>query len=130
MKMSPVPQVAIYVVTQEKRGSERRRWLGFGWHGAAVLLVRSGTACRAPTEETAKAKRTMSGCEPSIESVVRRYVGTGRNACATERRTSKRNAACYDFGLVARCLLATVVRDFVAHVAQPVRMLANPSDGP
>jgi hypothetical protein len=66
MKMSPVPQVAIYVVTQEKRGSERRRWLGFGWHGAAVLLVRSGTACRAPTEETAKAKRTMSGCEPSI----------------------------------------------------------------
>jgi hypothetical protein len=42
--------------------------------------------------------------------------------------------ACYDFGLVARCLLAAVMRDFVAHVAandaQPQGAAANPSDGP
>jgi hypothetical protein len=41
------------------------------------------------------------------------------DTCATGK-------ACYDFGLVARRLWATVMRDFVA---QPVRVVANPSDG-
>jgi hypothetical protein len=59
-------------------------------HGVQALLARSGTACRAPTEETARAKRTMSRCVPGILRLWRVAAwGTGRNACATERRKTK-----------------------------------------
>jgi len=34
--------------------------------GAVVIVARSGTACRAPTEETATAKGTMPRRAPSI----------------------------------------------------------------
>ena len=34
--------------------------------GARVIVARSGTACRAPTEETATAKRTVSCSAPNI----------------------------------------------------------------
>ncbi len=119
--------------------------------GMPVLLKgKFKGAGRRPAVRKAKAKRTMSRSAPSIAITLRFCVGTGRNACATERpccprtgvvftcrlladacaterRASKRNAACYDFGLVARYLLAILKRNFVA---QPVRMLANPSDGP
>src|ERR1700746_374904 len=64
------------------------------------------SACATEKNDVARA--------PSIGDRGACYVGTGRNACATERRTSKRNAVCYDFGVVARCLLAAVMWDFVA----------------
>src|ERR1700746_3586334 len=64
------------------------------------------SACATEKNDVARA--------PSIGDRGACYVGTGRDACATERRNPKGNAVCYDFGLVARCLLAAVMWDFVA----------------
>jgi hypothetical protein len=55
--------------------------------GAMLLLACSGTACRTPTEETARAKRTMFVLRVSIGELRRVTAwGTGRNACATKRQ--------------------------------------------
>src|ERR1700751_1803267 len=57
----PVPQVAASRV----RCKEAKECVGLILLcGACVMMGRSGTACRAPTEETVTAKRTMScGCQ-------------------------------------------------------------------
>ena len=60
-----------------------------GWEsmvGAGVLLGRSGTACRAPTEESATAKERGRGVSQAMGNRSWRFVGTGMNPCATERR--------------------------------------------
>jgi hypothetical protein len=88
-----------------KRGRKRTRWVDLVWCGAIVLLARAGTACRAPTEETATAKGTMSrgapsigdlrraaawGTGPSVLRVNPSFLRAGRNACATKGRRQRR----------------------------------------
>ena len=53
--------------------------------GHFVHVARAGTECRAPTEEMANEKRTRARGNRALAMVLRRYVGTGRIACATER---------------------------------------------
>jgi hypothetical protein len=60
----PVPQVDWVAHVRNK---EAKECVGLVLlRGAMLLLACSGTACRAATEETARAKRTMSRCTPSI----------------------------------------------------------------
>jgi hypothetical protein len=59
----------------------------------------------------------MSRVRQASPTVLGHYVGTGRNACATEK-------ACYDFGLVARWLLASVMWGFVAQCRATLRNIA------
>ena len=52
--------------------------------GLQPPFARSGTACRAPTEEkNGENKNDVVERAKNGEVVVRFYVGTGRNACAT-----------------------------------------------
>jgi hypothetical protein len=66
----PVPQVggAVGVRNEEAKGRVGLMLL----RGAIVLLARSGTACRAPTEETANANGTLSWvCDKHLQSSLR-----------------------------------------------------------
>jgi hypothetical protein len=67
--------------------------------GHFVHVARSGTACRAPTEEMANEKRTRARGNRALAIVLWRYVGTGpsflrvnRIACATERQRREARA--------------------------------------
>src|SRR5579864_4434301 len=76
-------------------------------------------AGRRPAVQKAQAKRTLARVRKASANVLWRYVGTGviftcrllADASATERRASKRKAACYD----------------LSFVTQPVRLHANPN---
>src|SRR5579862_2891436 len=79
-------------------GYKPRWWMARAclWRVGARPSCGGSSTCRAPTEETATAKGTMPRRAPSIGDF--RHVaalGTGRNACATERqRRKERYRAC------------------------------------
>ena len=73
----PVPQVAGCVST---RCEETTECVGLKvLVCATTMLARSGTACRAPTEETATAERTMSSARQAFRAVRRSGLGHRRH---------------------------------------------------